>query len=97
MWRLFIFARRDLFFGQFFVADLGPVFVVELVVVADGGFDVVEGLALRDHLFYLIAAGLCVGDSFLDVGFGLDVAVSGNEGAGVEGGDTFGGFDPAFG
>ncbi len=76
---------------------LGPALVVELVGVAYGCFDLVERFALRDQLFDLGAAGFCVGDSLLDVGFGLDVAVAGDEGVGVEGGDSFGGGDPAFG
>ena len=86
-----------LFLCQLFVTDLGPALVVELVVVAYGCFDLVERFALCDHFFYLSAAGFCVGDSLLDVGFGLDVAVAGDEGVGVEGDDSFGCGDPAFG
>ena len=46
---------------------------------------------------YLVASGDCVGEPLLDVGFGLDVAVAGDVGVGVEGDDAFGGGDPAIG
>ena len=78
LWRLLRFeVRRNLLLCQLFVADLGPALVVELVVVAHGGFDLVEGFTLGDEFFDLSAACFCVGDSLLDVGFGLDVAVAG--------------------
>ena len=86
-----------LFLCHLFVADLCPAFVGELVVIAQGCLDFVERFALRDHLFYLRASCLGIGDSLLDVSLGLDVAVSGDEDVGVKRDDAFRGRDPALG
>jgi hypothetical protein len=76
---------------------LGPALVVELVVVADGCLDFIEGFALRYKLLDLSPTGFCVSDSLLDIGFGDDVAVARDEGVGVQGGNSFCRFDPALG
>ena len=96
-WRLLFCVRGDLSLGQLFVTDLRPALVVELVVIANGRFDLLKGFVLCHKLFYLGASGFGIGDSFLDVGLCLDGAVAGDEGVGIEGDDSFCGGDPAFG
>jgi len=45
----------------------------------------------------LIASGYGISNFLFDIGFGLDVAVAGDEDVGVEGDDAFGCGDPALG
>ena len=81
--------ERYLLPRQLFITDLRPTLVVEFVIVADGGFDFFKGFILGYQFFYLRTPSFCVGDSLLDICFGLDVAVARDEGVGIEGDDSF--------